>query len=184
MPEPVKYKRQLRNFLIHKPLQKEYTLLMIGIMMVSTLIVASIIHGTMKEAVLGNPYYVGRRTPYEILSQVNELLILRISFTLFACVVVATIIGIVFLHRVAGPVYRFRLILKKLIVGDIPGDITLRDRDYFKEVAIEFNNLFKCLRDKKLLAKEMSSDLDKLANDVSASSQGIVRELKEKLQKF
>ncbi|MBI4550117.1 MAG: hypothetical protein HY714_04250, partial [Candidatus Omnitrophica bacterium] len=65
-PEGIKpYKRQLRNIVIHKPLQKEYTLLMIGMMMAACLIVVMIIHFTMKQALLGNPYRIGSVSPYE-----------------------------------------------------------------------------------------------------------------------
>jgi len=150
MTEPQKkYKRQLKNFLIHRPLQREYTLLMIGIMMAAALVVSLVIHLTIKQAFLGSPYRIGAVSPYEMLSQVNQALVIRVSFTLFFCILVATLIGIVFLHRVAGPVYRFRLTLEKLATGAIPRNVKLRDGDYFIEVAECFNEVFKMLKDRE-----------------------------------
>ncbi len=171
--------------LIHKPLQREYTILMIGVMMFSTLLVAFIIHTTMKQAFLGDPYRVGRVSPYEILSKVNEQLVMRICLTLFGCIILATGIGIFFLHRVAGPVYRFRMILKKLANGEIPNDVRLRENDYFKETAAEFNNVFKSLREKRLLAQESAADLEKLeAENFPSNVQNILRQVKDYLRKI
>ncbi len=185
MAEPVKYKRQLRNFLIHKPLQREYTLLMIGMMMASVLIVVLIIHTTMKQALLGNPYRVGSVSPYEILSDISQQLVTRVGIALLFCIIAATLIGIVFLHRVAGPLYRFRMLLRKITSGHIPEDIRLREKDYFKEVALEFNNLFKSLRQKKMLASELLAVLDKLPSDtLPPSIRDTFNKVKETLEEF
>lgn len=175
MTEYVRQRRQLRNLLIHKPIQREYTLLMIGMMMAAILMVTMIIHYTMRGAVLGSPYRVGRVSPYEILSEVNELLILRVGLALLILVLAATAIGIVFLHRVAGPIYRFRLLLRRLALGDIPNDVKLRDRDYLKEVAADFNGVFKSLRQKKLLADDLATRLERL------SSQNLPEEVRRSL---
>ena len=184
MAEPVKYKRQLRSILIHKPLQREYSILMAAIMMASTLLVAMIINGTMRQAVLGSPYHIGKVSPYEMLSTLNQQLVTRVSLTLLAAVVVATVIGIFFLHRVAGPVYRFQMLLKKLSGGTIPNNVQLRENDYFKEVAVEFNNVFKSLRDKKMMAGEAATLLEQLKMDgLSLETRTIIERAKESLRK-
>lgn len=186
MPQqPVKYKRQLRNLLIHRPLQREYTLLMIGMMMISVLVVVVIIHGTMKEALMGNPYRVGSVNPYDILSDISQHLVNRVGAALLFFIILAILIGIVFLHRVAGPVYRFRMILQKIAHGDIPDDMRLRDKDYFKEVALEFNNVFKSLRRKKMLANEMVSALDEITlESLPENARSILSRVREALKKF
>lgn len=182
MEDTVKYKRQLRNILIHKPLQRQYTILMIAIMMASTLVISFIIHGTMKQALVGNPYRVGKVSPYELLSVINEQLIMRVSMTLFVAVIVATAIGVVFLHRVAGPVYRFQMILKKMATGVIPNDVKLRDKDFFKEVAGEFNNVFRVLRARKMKAEAIAAELDHLSlDDLPEPIRKTIRETKENL---
>jgi len=137
---------------------------MLAVMMVVCLVVSFVIHATMKQAFLGSPYRIGRVSPYEVLSEVNNLLVVRVSLTLFMSVLVATLIGIVFLHRVAGPVYRFRMTLKRMAGGEIPEDMRLRDRDYFTEVAAEFNNVFKYLRGKKNSTIEIAENLEKISS--------------------
>lgn len=161
---PRPYKRHIRNILIHRPLQREYTLIMIGMMMAVSLLCSFVIHSTMKSAFMGSPYHIGKVNPYEILSEVNNLLVIRVSITLFLSTMAATIVGIVFLHRVAGPVYRFRVILKRMAMGgDVPSDVRLREKDYFKEVAVEFNNVFKVLREKKKTALDVAASLEELS---------------------
>ena len=159
------HRRQLRNIIIHKPLQKQYTLLMIGMMMATVLIVVSVIQWTMKTALFGNPYRMGSVSPYELLSDMTQQLVMRVSLVFLIATVVFTVTGVFFLHRVAGPVYRFRMLLNRLGSGEIPADIRLRQNDYFSEVASEFNVLFKSLRQKKMIAKEISGSLDKIDLD-------------------
>lgn len=160
---PAAYKRNIRNILIHRPLQREYSLLMIGIMLLSSLVVAAEVHFTMKEAFMGDPYRIGSLNPYQILSDVNHKLVFRLSITLMLACVVGLILGVFYLHRVAGPVYRFGLILKKLRRGEIPRNLKLRDGDYFKEVAEEFNGFFELLRKKDAKLEELIKYVDQQA---------------------
>lgn len=165
MAEARPYKRQLRNYLINKPLQREYTTLMIGVMIFSTLVVSGIIHTTMKQAFLGHPYRIGQVSPYQVLAAVNEKLTMRVSAAMLFFIFCTTLLGIVSLHRVAGPVYRFRMLLKKVSAGQIPSDVTLRQGDYFKDVAEEFNEVFKHLREKKTLAAQILTELDRIPRE-------------------
>lgn len=166
-PVPPAYKRNIRNILIHRPLQREYSLLMIAIMMISSLVVAAEVHFTMKEAFMGDPYRIGAINPYQVLSDVNHKLIFRLSITLMLSCVVGLILGVFYLHRVAGPVYRFGLILKKLRKGEIPRNLNLRDRDYFKEVAEEFNGFFEVLRAKEAKLDEMIKYIESQSSGLS-----------------
>lgn len=177
--------RQIRNVLIHKPLQREYTLLMIGMMMATVLIVVSTIHFTMKQSLFGNPYRVGSVSPYELLSDMSQQLIMRVSIIFLLTTLVSTVIGVLFLHRVAGPVHRFRNILKRLSSGEIPNDIRLRQNDYFSEVAVEFNGVFKSLRQKQMLAKEMTTALDQLKDEpLNPQVKNTLQNVRESLQKL
>jgi len=180
------YKRHIRNILIHRPLQREYTLIMIAMMMAVSLLCSFVIHTTMKQAFAGSPYRIGRVNPYDILSEVNNLLVIRVSITLFLSVMVATVIGVVFLHRVAGPVYRFRMMLKKMAAGEIPADMRLRENDYFKEVATEFNNVFKLMREKKNTAAEAVTNLESMADsgDLNEKTRQIVQNAVQNLKRL
>lgn len=138
-----KYKRSARNIFIHKPMQREFSLVLIALLMVSTVAVGFVIHSTIREAVFGGGFRFGKVSVYEVLSDVSYQLVVRVSLILLAAMVVIGLFGVFFLHRVAGPVYRFRRVLMRLNDGDIPPPIHLRDGDFFIETAAELNTLIK-----------------------------------------
>ncbi len=43
--------------------------------------------------------------------------------------------SIYFTHRIAGPIFRINREMQRIIEGDYPEQITLREKDYFKETA-------------------------------------------------
>jgi len=133
------YKRKARNILIHKPMQKEFSLVLIALLMVSSLAVGFVIHSTIREAVFGTGYRFGKISPAEVFSDVSYLLIMRVSCVLFVTLIIIGFFGVFFLHRVAGPVYRFRQTFLKLNKGEIPPTIRLREGDFFEETAQEIN---------------------------------------------
>ncbi len=183
-PDPP-HRRQIRSFLIHKPLQREYTLLMIGIMMATVLIVVSTINFTMKQYLVGPSYRVGNVSPYQLLSDMSQQLVMRVSIIFLITTLVSTVIGVLFLHRLAGPVHRFRILLAKIASGNIPNDISLRPKDYFTEVAVEFNSVFKSLRQKKMLAKEITTALDQISPEsLTPQAKSALQSVRERLQKL
>ena len=144
------YKRRMRNILIHKPMQREFSFVLIALLMISSLAIGFVIHSTIHEAVFGGGFRFGKVSPYEILSDVSYLLIMRVACVLFVTLIVIGLFGMFFLHRVAGPVYRFRQTFRKLNKGEIPPKIKLREGDFFEETAEEINIfLGKLEKDKK-----------------------------------
>ena len=140
------YKRRARNILIHKPMQKEFTLVLIGLLMVSLLAISFVIHSTIREAVLGGGYSFGKISPVELLSDISYQLIVRVASVLFVTLIIVGLFGVSFLHRVAGPVYRFRQTFLKLNRGEMPPAIRLREGDFFDETAQEINKYLETVR--------------------------------------
>ena len=140
------YKRRVRNIFIHKPMQREFTFVMISLLMVSTLAVGFVIHETIRDAAFGGGFQFGKINPYEILSEVSYQLIMRVSAILFITLIVIGIFGVFFLHRVAGPVYRFRQIFMRINEGQLPKFVRLREGDFFSETASEINRLVAKMR--------------------------------------
>lgn len=137
-----KYKRSVRNILVHKPMQREFSFVLIALLMISTFAVGWVIHHTIHDAAFGtNGYRFGKVSPYEILSDVSYQLLVRVSAILILTLVVIAVFGIFFLHRVAGPVFRFRKTLMRLNDGEIPHPVQLREGDFFSETASEVNRL-------------------------------------------
>ncbi len=149
-PEKVRdnraYRRRVRNILIHKPMQREFTFVMISLLMVSTLAIGFVIHQTIREAAFGGGFQFGKINPYEVLAEVSYQLIIRVSAILFLTLIVIGVFGIFFLHRVAGPVYRFRQIFMRINDGEFPKFVRLREGDFFSETASEINQLVNKLR--------------------------------------
>ncbi|MBI3316716.1 MAG: hypothetical protein HYZ85_01755 [Candidatus Omnitrophica bacterium] len=135
------YKRSARNLMIHKPMQREFIFVMILLLMISMSAVAFVVHTTLQEAATGGGFRFGKISPQVILSEVGNDLILRISLVLGIALFIMTLFGLFFLHRVAGPVYRFRQIILRLNEGEIPAPVKLREGDFFQEIAVEINTL-------------------------------------------
>jgi len=57
------HQRKVRNVLIHRPMQREFTLIMISLLMISTLAVGFVIHETIREMAFGGGFrfYRGKR---------------------------------------------------------------------------------------------------------------------------
>jgi hypothetical protein len=139
--------RKLKSVFIHRPLQREYTMLMIIVLMVATLLIGMVIHLTIQESLGANQGGLARAAAYDFLAEIDQKLLIRVFAVLFVTIVAAIMSGIFFLHRVAGPIYRIRVTLKKLAEFQIPEqNVTLRRGDFFQEVAVELNHLIDRLR--------------------------------------
>lgn len=156
------YKRQLKNIIIHRPMQREFAFMLIALFMVASAAVAWIIHQTIREAAFGGGMYYGKINPFQILSDVSYQVIIRVTLVLLAALVIIGVYGIVFLHRVAGPVYRFRKTLLSIHRGEVPHEIKLREGDFFHEMAHDINIVIRRLRAEKTKLGEMKETVNEL----------------------
>ena len=166
------YKRRIRNLFIHKPMQREFIFVVISLLIVSSLAIAYIIHSTLHEASAGGGFEFGKLSPYEVLSNATYHLSVRVTLVLFATLVVISFFGLFFLHRVAGPVYRFHRIFLRINDDDMPAPIKLREGDFFSEMAAEINRLISKLQfektRKKLLQEKIQEFLAGRPSDKEA----------------
>ncbi|MFA6599802.1 MAG: hypothetical protein WC352_01965 [Candidatus Omnitrophota bacterium] len=177
---PKPYKRSIRNIMIHKPLQREYLFVIIGLFMVSTLFVGFVIHNTIREAAFGGGFHFGKISPYQILSEVSYSLVTRISLILFGTLIILALFGMSFLHRVAGPVYRFRSVLRRMNHGELVHPIQLREGDFFTEAADEINHLIRRLEAVKQLKQSLQDRLDSIQHCQSPESAAqLAREMRD-----
>ena len=147
----MKYKgdrRKIKSVFIHRPLQREFTMLMVIILMVATLLIGVVIHYTIHETLTDQTGGLGRTAAYEFLAEIDQKILIRVFAVLFITIVAARMGGVFFLHRVAGPIYRIRITLRQLADGKIPkNDVKLRRGDFFAELAVETNRLMNRLRE-------------------------------------
>lgn len=178
-------KRSIQSVLIHRPMQREFTFVMLGIMMTAAVAVGILIHFTLGAFMEDAPATISKTTLERMVYDANSQLVVTSILIIFLAVVATGLFGIFFLHRVAGPVYRMRQVLKRMGSGEIPsGDVRLRKRDFFKETAEELNRVIVLLRDFDNTASKILSQLPKgaLPSDLTSKLEEIhkiVAELKK-----
>ena len=160
------YRRRVRNILIHKPMQREFTLVLLALLMISAFAVGFVIQQTIRDVALGGGYHFGQVSPYELLSDLSYKLIMRVSCILFVSLIIIGLFAVFFLHRIAGPIYRFTQVFLRLNEGESPPPLQLREGDFFKEFAAEINLLIK----KTQFEKEKKNQIKEKVNRILAAN--------------
>jgi predicted PurR-regulated permease PerM len=179
------YKRQVKNIIIHRPMQREFSFMLIALFMVASAAVAWVIHQTIHDAAFGGGLSFGKVNPVEVLSDVSYSIIIRVTLVLILTLLIVGVYGVLFLHRVAGPVFRFRQTLLKVNRGELPNDIKLREGDFFHDMAHDLNIILKRLRGEQEKISELKGKLSDIQR--TAISEDIRRkadEMKSVLDSF
>jgi methyl-accepting chemotaxis protein len=86
-------------------------------------------------------------------------------FTRFAVVPLACMFvcvaahGVVFAHRVAGPIFRIKATLRDLAAGKLPNTpVRLRPKDYLKDVATDLSTMIDSIRDDVARRRRMNQE--------------------------
>ncbi|MBI1977656.1 MAG: hypothetical protein HYS55_02775 [Candidatus Omnitrophica bacterium] len=178
-------KRSIQSVLINRPMQREFTFVMLGIMMTAAVAVGMLINFTLGGFMQDAPATISKTTLERMVYDANSQLVVTSILVIFLAVVATGLFGIFFLHRVAGPVYRMRQVLKRMGSGEIPsGEVHLRRRDFFKETAEELNRVISLLREFDSTATKILDQLPKgsLPSDLTSKLEEIhkiVSELKK-----
>ena len=183
--EQRQYKRKFRNVLIHKPMQREFTLVVISLLIVSALAVAFVIHYTIHEAMMGGGYRFGKISPYEVMSDMGYDLITRVSAILFITMLIIALFGVLFLNRIAGPVYRFQGVLRRISRGEVPEEVRLREGDFFTETADDLNRALRLLREKRQLTQSLRAKIEEtLRKGALSPTDPALKEIQQLLEKI
>ena len=177
--KPSTNRRSVRNIIIHRPMQREFTIITIVIMMISAVFTNYLIQNTLEEIISNNVTGFGKIGAYNVLSDASFELIVRVTLVMFVTIITVGIFGVFFLHRVAGPVYRFHQFFQRFNRdGEIPSEFSLRNKDFFKESAAELNAVFKVLRKRK----DIMGQVEKVVSNISEKADS--QELKSKLSQI
>lgn len=184
-PAQKNYRRLIRSVLIHKPIQREYTLVVFCLLIVSALAVGFVIHTTIRNALMGGGYRFGTVSPYEVMTDISYDLIFRVSLILFVTLFIIVIFGVFFLHRLAGPVYRFQSVLRRISRGEIPDEFRLREGDFFSETATDINQVIRLLRENREKLASVRVRLEEAIKKGPSSGQAsLLSELKEVMDRL
>jgi len=135
-----KYKR--RKYLINKSVQFAYAGITIWLLLIATILVGTITYYLTLNTILTQIEAEKQLIDtYAIVKNINLLLGKRIGILLGFIVIFTLILEILFLHRVAGPIYRIEKTLKDLAEGKKVEKIKLRKKDFFKSLAETTNQV-------------------------------------------
>jgi len=157
--------RRRKRLIVDKKLQLGMSLHIVGFVYLYLVLFALLANfGAIKTVVFG-----GAETAY-----IEAVTRLNIFVQVFVIPLVATFVcmclhGIVFSHRLAGPLYRFKQTLRRIQDGDLAGEIELRKGDYFHDLCDEVNAMISQLRGDLLHFRQASHDLAEQGEALVAS---------------
>jgi methyl-accepting chemotaxis protein len=103
--------------------------------------------------------------------------------TLVVAFVLLAIHSVLVSHRIAGPLYRFRAILKSVTEGDLSVRVTLRKNDYMEEEADVINAMIATLGAKMRAIQERYEDMQTALTELkTATDTGVSKEINQNIE--
>ena len=87
--------------------------------------------------------------PKALIFSLKNQIIFRLYCFGIVLVVLLSIIIIIFLHRIAGPVYHIESAINEIIKGNYPESIKLRKKDELKGIADKLNQIITKLKEEE-----------------------------------
>lgn len=157
-----------KKFLIQKDFQLKYVgFILLTIVAVSAIVVLTVhlsIWAVLQKGV--SPQV--QATVEEILHNMNVLFMFEIPIVLL----IAAFAGIMFSHKIAGPVYRLEKAARQVALGDLTSNVHLRRDDELKNLSSAFNSVVDNMH--LLVAKDR-----KLITDLSSITDTLYTNLKD-----
>lgn len=148
-------KNRRKRYLINKPMQFTYAGITIWLLLIATILVGTITYFIILNTILTQIEAEKKLIDaYGIVKSINLLLGKRIGILMGLIVIFTLVLEILFLHRVAGPLYRIEKTLKDLADGKEVNKIKLRKKDFFKSLAETTNKVIDAFQ------KNVKSDSD------------------------
>lgn len=122
-----------------------------------TFVVASVLLYFLLDKALGGGYRESLRTLYFLDQNLSLYLsIMALLLTLFL-LVLTLVVTLLVSHQIAGPVFRYEDVLKKVISGVFPRNVATRQTDQLKLLVGSLNNLTDRCRDTFEEANQLSA---------------------------
>jgi hypothetical protein len=192
------HKRQLKNYLINKRYQLQYTLVMVVVSAIIMSVLGYLVYRKQKTAT-ENLITFAKSTFDDpaVLEQITGDLKSEDTGTLYTLVgagaglaVFLTVFGIVMTHKVAGPLYKITNYFHKMKDGDFSKVYNLRKGDQLVEFYGEFKDMHDALRARQAAEAERLGQLLSALEKAGLSSQADVadayaqlKQLKEQKEK-
>jgi hypothetical protein len=149
-------KRKLFSFLVNKPPQRHFVLMQFFMF---AAIMLFLLYGSFQAFDQFSLSSTGADlSPEQLKLQLKEFyagLFLRLLLIFLIGFFVNVLFGLVFLHRITGPLQRVRNVLNQLIEGKVPeGAVKFRQGDFTPEIADSLNRLVAAAREGRLHIKK------------------------------
>ena len=178
MAEEPKKRKMRTQFLVNIGLQYRYIgFIVISLVVISFVMSAFLYYNSYNLALELRELAMGNEQLAEQLRTLPTYFIVRMLIAMVAVIVAVVIIGILEIHKIAGPLFRLTRQVKALAEGNRSQRFILRDRDELKELAAVIDEL-----QSDLVGREASLTLrvDKLSQKISALSKQVERGTFEK----
>lgn len=146
----LKNQRKLKNFLINPKFQGKYIFWTTGTGLVLVAANSFLFYRFMKEnyMILVDLSPMTDEAKTQLYYELHQLiLILVVGSILF--LIITSLIGVLFSHRVAGPLYKMKKTFEQITNGDKNLRIHLRPNDEFVDLAETCNKMLDSLNEKK-----------------------------------
>jgi hypothetical protein len=117
---------------------------------------------------LANSYGGAFQTISDILQNLNTIIVVAVLAQLLFSSILICLVGLLYSHKIAGPVLRLKMILIRFEAGKEPETISFRKADFLAGVAGSFNGFFvfqntrqKTIEEAETLLKQMDSEGEK-----------------------
>jgi methyl-accepting chemotaxis protein len=164
-------KRKIRNLLINKNLQLRITLKFLVAAVCFSVVNGITVFFTLWTAIV---QWVPEAEEIEQYFRVTILYILALNSV--AIIALITGLGIIFTHRIAGPIHRIQQQLERMLQGEKVGSISLRRGDEFQQLAETINQV---LEQRDQLDRSDQAEQAEQAEQGEAAEQGDPTEQKK-----
>lgn len=163
MPGKTRYKRRLRNYLINSRFQLAAAAFIILSLMVGVVLAIIVGRQTVLRTYVSSDINVtGPEGFRAFLDHLSDRITVMTAVVLMTWIGIVAAISVVYLHRIAGPIYRFQQVLKQIGRGHVPPPFHLRKKDFFRDVAADFNSALSILDQRRLLANGIAFRIDEI----------------------
>lgn len=171
-----------RIYLIEKSFQVKFILKFCGLVVFGGLLTIGLLYLLAMQS--NTVSFVNSRVVVRATSDfILPILIQTVAVVIIIVGLATVMVTLLFSHKIAGPLYRLKKVLKDLEGGDFSSDFHIRHLDQLQDLADTFNNTINKTRDRIQVlqndVKSMKETLDGISeNEIPESKRSIFSQLK------
>lgn len=132
---------------------------------------------------MGEGYFQSLLTLRHLEQALPFSLLATFLFQLILIVTLSIAINLFVSHKIAGPVYRYELTLRRILKGDLRADVRTRQDDQLKPLVDSFNRLLGSLRrlfhSVRNLHLALEENIDRLSRGKAPDTESLLRQIAE-----